>query len=67
MRYQLTVRRMVNNEHYEAELKDWEERNRRGWDLPIRPMPENQQLALETILTEEEFNAVKKAAIEVCK
>ena len=69
MRYVLTVKRLEKNEDYEQEKKEMAER-RRYQPEPFRqeyPQSEIPVLALEVIVTEEEFTAIKKATLEVIK
>ena len=67
--YKLTVTKLVPNENYEEEVKNYNERFR-GYnpskleisDYPSRTRPEK---SLEVELTDEEFTKVKRAVLEV--
>ena len=66
MKYYIKIFKLVENREYEAQLKEWEEYSRyRPMNESRRPEFEVKEPALETILTEEEFNKVRKACIEV--
>ena len=68
MKYCLMVKRLEKNEDYEKELKDWEMGLRfANRDYNSRPGAEKEVLALEVIVTEEEFVAIKKAVLSVIK
>lgn len=63
--YCIKIFKLIDNPEYEAQLKEWEERNRYRGMNEGRPETQIKLPALETILTEEEFNKVRKACIEV--
>ncbi len=68
MRYSLVIKKLDKNEDYEKEKQVWEEQHNRPWmnsPEPTFPQRELKTLALETIITEEEFKKIKKAVMEV--
>lgn len=68
MKYLLIVKRLETNEQYQEELEQWERSIRyMRPEIEMRPQSEKEVLALETIVGEEEFIAVKKAILEVLK
>lgn len=65
--YKLQVIRYENNERYEAELADYKDRSRYGGmrvDGTDYPRQEVSKNALEVYITEEQFEAIRKAVIE---
>ena len=73
MKYKITIIKYEKNDNYEAEMTKWKEDNRNGY-FPQRngysedaPKPENTTRSLEVLLTEEEYNAVKKSVLETFK
>ncbi len=64
----LTIQKEVTNEQFEQELKAFEERNRYGNRMIHEdagyPRPTKVANLLEVTLTEEQYEAIKKAVIE---
>ena len=64
----LNIKRFVNNDQYEAEMTDYKDRSRFGSvrvdnsDLPRREIEKN---ILEVFITEEQFETIRKSALEV--
>jgi hypothetical protein len=69
MKYHLTVYRLEKNDEFENEVKDWERCNQMHYNQNIAEYPSRykDQIALEVIVTEEEFVSIKKAVLEVIK
>ena len=65
MRYYIKVFKLEENEQYVEQMKEWKERNRYGGMNEVMPEREIRQPALETILTEKEFDEIRKACIAV--
>ena len=64
IRYTILVTATVTNEHYEAETKEFETRNRYGGVQIPYPEKERTLKSLEVSLTEDQWSAVKKATLE---
>ena len=65
----LNIKRFVNNDQYEAEMADYKDRSRFGnmrtldnSDYPRREIEKN---ILEVFITEEQFEVIRKSALEV--
>lgn len=69
MKYFLSVKRLEENKDYEAQLEEWKryphDFMRENVGFNGKPLPEIPINALDVIITEEEFIAIKKAVIEV--
>jgi len=65
MRYLMTIQRIEEDPQYETILKEWEERNRYN-NTSRYDVPRNEKItnALTVILTQEQFDAIKKASLE---
>ena len=65
MHYLMTIQKIEEDPEYQAVLKEWEERNRFNrvdrYDVPRNEKVTN---ALTVILTQEQFDAIKKASLE---
>jgi len=59
--YRLQVTKLKKNENYEEEMKNYNPR----YGGEVRPSPEHVVDTLLVTLTDDEFQAVKKAVIEV--
>lgn len=62
--YKITITKTEPNPHYEEESKKWESMGY-GRVNGTMPQPENKVKVLDSTLTDEEFQAVKKACLEV--
>lgn len=65
MQYKLTITKLIDNPNYEAEMVDYDKQRNNSYgisSLPSKTIEDNSFLA---ILTEKEFQAVKKAVIEI--
>ena len=64
----LNIKRFVNNDQYEAEMADYKDRSRYG-NTRINnddyPRKEIEQNILEVFITEEQFEKIRKSALEV--
>ena len=64
----LNIKRFVNNDQYEAEMADYKDRSRyvntriNNDDYPRKEIEQN---ILEVFITEEQFEAIRKSALEV--
>lgn len=69
MKYQITITKLEENNDYEAEMAEWKEKEKYNFNKPMLKAPKHSVLTrcLETVLTEEEFNAIKKSVLEVFK
>jgi hypothetical protein len=65
--YRLHITRFEPNPNYAEELKAWNDTRRYGppFDGASGPMPDRELRSLEVVLTDEEFEAVKRAVLEV--
>ena len=64
----LNIKRFVNNDQYEAEVADYKDRSRFGnmrLDNSDYPRKEIAQNILEVFITEEQFEKIRKSALEV--
>lgn len=67
MKYKIFITKLEENVDFEKELEAWDKR-RQGYMSPDNMNYPKRYLelpALDTLLTEEEFNKVRKACIEV--
>lgn len=67
MPYRMTVTRTEVNPTYEQDVKEFRERSRYGVDTYGRPepQPERDVTALTVALTDEQWQAVQRAVLEV--
>lgn len=65
MHYLMTIQKIEENPQYETILKEWEDRNRYN-NVGRYDAPRNEKVtnALTVILTQEQFDAIKKASLE---
>ena len=68
--YRIIIEKCEKNPEYEAELAKWEERNGNPYrrnDYPQMPEPSSKitERVLSTFLTDEEFDKIRKACIQV--
>lgn len=61
----ITIERFTENPDYQEQYKDWKEHARYGNMNVEPPNPYVSHTCLKTELTEDEFQAVKKACLEV--
>lgn len=65
--YKIQVTRYEQNEQYEADLAEYKDRSRYGnvrIDSSDYPQKEILRNVMEVMITEEQFNAIRKAVIE---
>lgn len=72
MKYKITVLKFEENEDYEEELAKWRERSGFNFhnnfnNFPEEPRRETAVRSLDVFLTEEEYEAVKKAVLSTFK
>lgn len=59
----LTITKDIPNEDYEQELKEFNSGIRRDFNFPT-PRTRNLESILEVYITDEQFNAIRKAVLE---
>ena len=65
MRYMLIIKRIETNEQYEKEMEEWERGHRHNFSPDMcHPQRENEIVALQSIVNEEEFNATRRALLD---
>lgn len=66
--YKIIIEKTETNENFKAEIKAWKEERQFGYSPRMdNPGPQSNitKKYLETVLTDEEFAAIKKAVLEI--